>query len=479
MAILRRGKDRRGVKTWQLVAANPKACHIAGNSAMGFLNLPTAGRLPQRTAARLADLYLNVVESHRSHFIGHLRDDKNSASKLALVASAHPFGTDCVAILFEDVSVLNQTTRKLFETLSLLAQMCDAAQVIVWRAEPGTLKFTSVTKEARQILGYWIERWCNENDFWHRHTYPSDWRAVREACARVAAGEGEQRIDCRMIHADGSTRWFRFHVKKVTSAMGTDELAGVMVDVTDHKLVESAARRLSAEIIKAQEEERRRISRDLHDGIGQYLAGLKCNMRALLGENSCTPAMRQKLHECLETLGICINETRSISQMLHPPILDLLGLAPALRSHAEDFTRRTGIRVELDLPLANERFDPEVETSLFRIAQECLTNIQRHARTDFARVRLARDSDDVVMDIEDHGIGMDPALLKKLPPHNGNRGIGLLKMKERVSELNGTLSIHSNGSGAKVRVQVPRQPPPIDIRSSNEPEIAAARGSSS
>ena len=122
-----------------------------------------------------------------------------------------------------------------------------------------------------------------------------------------------------------------------------------MVDITDRKRVEDAARNISARVIRAQEDERRRISRDLHDSLGQYLTGLKCSLGAIMRDPDCNNQLRQKLKDCGETLRICMDETRSISQMLHPPVLDLLGLAPTLRSYAEAFSRRTGIRVEVQV----------------------------------------------------------------------------------------------------------------------------------
>jgi signal transduction histidine kinase len=455
--------QRKGPGTWQLIAANSKAYRIAGSSADAFQKLHIIEHLTLSGSPKLSDVYRDVAIKQRSKLVGHLHSDTVPDANPAFSVSAHPLGSGFIAILFEDISILKQTARKLLDAENLLSNVCETAQVIVWRAEPETLRFTHVTKEARQILGYWLERWHHEVDFWRRHVHPADWETVRKSCALAAAQDSEQRFDCRMFRATSETRWFRVYVKKTFLSPAREELSGVMVDITDQKRVESAARRLSGEIIRAQEQERRRVSRELHDSIGQYLTGLKCTLAAVVRGKECNGEIGEKLRECIDTLGVCIEETRSISQMLHPPALELLGLVPALRAYAEGFSHRTGIELDLDLPDDCERFDVPLETALFRIAQECLTNIQRHARSDFARVRLACDSETITLEIEDRGVGLDPALLERPPQKKNGHGIGLLKMKERVNELNGKLKIDSSGGGAIVHVEIPRRVPPVEI----------------
>jgi PAS domain S-box-containing protein len=455
MAVLRL-RDSRGAGEWQLVATNAIAARVAGISIERFLNLPVIEHHAPRAPSKVPAICAEVLTSRQSRLLGHVRDETNPALAPMYIASVHPLDSDCVGMLFEDVAALNQTACQLVEAESLLEQMCESAQVIVWRADPVTLEFTRVTKEAHEILGYWVERWFKETDFWRKHAHPGDWEVVRKSCAIAAADGGKQEFDCRMIRADGRTRWFHVYVKKVTLPAGRVELAGVMVDVTDHKSVENAARKLSARVIHAQEEERRRISRDLHDSIGQYLTGLKCTIGAVIRNGECGDDTRKKLEECIETIRICMDETRSISYMLHPPILDLLGLAPALRSFTEMFAKRSDIELELDLPSGNERLDTALETALFRIAQECLTNIQRHAHSKFARLRLKYDRRHVELEIEDRGVGADPALLERLQAGKAGKGIGLLKMRERVNELKGTMTIDSNDGGTTVHVRIPR-----------------------
>ena len=473
MAVLRL-KDSRGAGGWQLVAGNAIASRVAGTSVDRFLSLPIIEYHAQSDPSRIQNIFRDVLATRRSRLLGHIRDETNANSAPMFIASAHALDSKCIGILFEDVAALNQTACQLVEAESLLEQMCESAQVIMWRADPVTLEFTRVTKEAHEILGYWVERWFKETDFWRKHAHPEDWEVVRNSCAVAAGDGGKQQFDCRMIRADGRTRWFHVYVKKVTLPAGRAELAGVMVDITDHKSVEQAARKLSARVINAQEEERRRISRDLHDSIGQYLTGLKCTIGAVIRNGDCSDDARKKLEECIETIRVCMDETHSISHMLHPPVLDLLGLAPALRTLADSFAQRSDIRLELDLPDGNERLDAARETALFRIAQECLTNVQRHAHSKVARLRLQYNPRDVLLEIEDQGVGADPALLERLETGKAGKGIGLLKMRERVNELKGTLTIHSNGKGTTVHVQIPRNGTRSSIGNGAKSKAAAA-----
>ena len=478
MAVLRLNGSRVS-KNWELVASNLKASRLAGDSVESFLNLPISEHYARENPERIEEIYREAMESRHSRVLGHIRSETKPGASAMLAVSAHPLDWNCVAILFEDVSELNQTTRRLLDTESLLDQMCDSTQAILWRADPVTLEFTRVTKEARDILGFWIERWQSEIDFFRKHAHPDDWELVRQSCALAAGDGGKQQFDARMIQADGNARWFHFYVKKITLTSGREQLAGVMVDITERKRVEEAARNLSGRVIRAQEDERRRISRDLHDSIGQHLTGLKCAIGGIMRDEDCTGSLREKLRDCVESLRACMEETRSISQTLHPPILDLLGLAPTLRSYADGFSRRTGIRVDLELPEGELRLDPTHEVALFRVAQECLTNVQRHSHASSARLLLAYGARAVVLEVEDQGVGIAGDLLEGLGSGKAESGIGLLGMRERINELKGKLQIHSNGRGTKVRVEIPRYAAPVSISNAGSSQtVAATRGNS-
>jgi signal transduction histidine kinase len=196
----------------------------------------------------------------------------------------------------------------------------------------------------------------------------------------------------------------------------------------------------------------------LHDSIGQYLTGLKFGIAEASSDEQCSDQMREKLNECANMVRTCMEEIRSVSNLLHPPLLDILGLVPALRWYARHFSERSAISLELDAPQEMERLDQNTELTLFRIFQECLTNIQRHAKTTHAKVRLSGDEHAIVLEVEDAGVGLPPNLFQQLEIKGG--GIGLLKMRERVAELYGKLEFHSGGKGTLVRAQIPRSKAP-------------------
>ena len=272
---------------------------------------------------------------------------------------------------------------------------------------------------------------------------------MKKTCLQAALGDGRREFECRIFHADGRTLWFRAYVQLADFRAGRAELSGLFVDITDQKRGEESARQLSMRVMQAQEEDRRRISRELHDSIGQYLTGLKFGIAEASSDEHCSDHMREKLNECAEMVRTCMEEIRSVSNLLHPPLLDILGLVPALRWYARHFSQRSAISLELDTPPEMERFDQNTELTLFRIFQECLTNIQRHAKTTHAKVRLSGDEQAIVLEVEDAGVGLPPNLFQQLEIKGG--GIGLLKMRERVAELYGKLEFHSDGKGTLVR----------------------------
>lgn len=211
--------------------------------------------------------------------------------------------------------------------------------------------------------------------------------------------------------------------------------------------------RLSAQLIRAQEEERRTIARELHDEVGQVLTALKVEL-ALAQRN--TEAGHGGAH-ALDTVRSmtdgAIHTVRDLSRLLHPALLDDLGLPAAVDAYLRGFGRRHGITVELLQDGMDERLPPEVEASIYRICQEGLTNVARHAQANLVRVYLQRLSETVLMTIEDDGVGFEVAELK---PAGDSGGLGLIGIRERVANLSGALRIESApGKGTRLTVECP------------------------
>lgn len=253
------------------------------------------------------------------------------------------------------------------------------------------------------------------------------------------------------LRRDGKTivvasRWNRVKSK-------TGEPAGwleINTDITGRKRMEDAARSLSARILTLQDDERRRIARGLHDSLGQYLAALKMNihMLAAAGQN-------RMAAESLDIIDKCIAETRTVSHLLHPPLLDEAGFGSAARWFVDGFAKRSGIKVSLSLPRELGRLPREAEIALFRALQEGLSNVHRHAGSSQIDIRLAADLDLIRLEIKDNGHGIPQDQLRHLNEGAAEAGVGIAGMRERMRELGGSLQIDSDSSGTRLRVAIP------------------------
>lgn len=222
-------------------------------------------------------------------------------------------------------------------------------------------------------------------------------------------------------------------------------------DITERKKAEESLCALSGRILQLQHEERRRIARDLHDSAGQLLTALKMmNLVPLavrLGKDHSEFAK-----PVIESVGLVdqlMSDIRTLSHLLHPPLLDEVGLPAALHWYVEAFSNRSEIKVDLDYPAHYERLPREVGTALFRIVQECLTNIHRHSGSPTASIRFEQSSDQVICEVKDDGKGMPPEQAAGLAVP-GIVGIGLRGMQERVRQLGGSLKIDSSGHGTSI-----------------------------
>ena len=223
-------------------------------------------------------------------------------------------------------------------------------------------------------------------------------------------------------------------------------------DVTARKRAEEAARGLSGRILSLQDEERRRIARGLHDSLGQYLTALKINLDLL----STTEAKQAAVaSECSEIVDKCLTETRTVSHLLHPPLLDEAGLKSALQWYVDGFAQRSDIQVTLDLPTELSRLDRDVETALFRVVQEALTNVHRHSHASKVTIRLLVAYKQVLLGVCDNGRGMPMDQLQGVLQSGSGTGVGLAGMRERVRDLGGSLEIKSDHAGTAINVSIP------------------------
>ena len=213
---------------------------------------------------------------------------------------------------------------------------------------------------------------------------------------------------------------------------------------------QDAARRLSARLLQLRDDERRKFSRELHDSIGQYLAAAKMTIQTLAKDHH----EDQRYSECVRLLDQSIRETRTISHLLHPPGLDEVGFASAATWYAQGFAQRSGLQLKISIAEPATRLPREVEIALFRVLQEGLTNIHRHSKSNSAELFFEASPAQVVLTIEDNGVGIPPEVLTRFRS-SSTSGVGLAGMRERIRELGGTFDVDSKSSGTLVRVTIP------------------------
>ncbi|MFZ0288673.1 MAG: CHASE3 domain-containing protein [Candidatus Sulfotelmatobacter sp.] len=214
---------------------------------------------------------------------------------------------------------------------------------------------------------------------------------------------------------------------------------------------EESLRQLTSRLLQMQDEERRKFSRELHDSLGQYLAGVKMNLDMFSGAKPTD----ELLANAIQLLDQSIAETRTISHLLHPPLLDEVGFASAAKWYLQGFSERSGVEVKVEMPDDLGRLPRPLELGLFRVLQESLTNIHRHSKSAKAEVTLKPLPGKVVLQVKDYGKGIPQELLKTFRTRGTGFGVGLTGMRERVRELGGQLEIQSNLSGTQISVTMP------------------------
>ena len=275
--------------------------------------------------------------------------------------------------------------------------------------------------------------------------------------AIIAIGEGGRRALLRLGHAHETLLRSRTHLK-FRVRQKTAQLQQGNKDLRD----------LSVRLLRVQDDERRRIARDLHDSTGQALTALKLELasieRELAGRN---PQLAVRLAACIGDARMISDELRTISYLLHPPLLDELGLASALRWYVDGFEKRCGIAVNLELDIT-ERQAPEMETMLFRVVQECLINIHRHSGSAVASIRLSHTERQLIMEVEDEGRGLTvDELCRHCCRRNDGRWFARnARAHQRFWRRTGS---YLHGQGTKVRAVIP-----IDVRSSRAIPAPAA-----
>jgi signal transduction histidine kinase len=229
----------------------------------------------------------------------------------------------------------------------------------------------------------------------------------------------------------------------------------LLMELKERRQAEEVVRKLSGRVLKVQDQERRRIARELHDSLGQMLTSLKMNLDQMVSQGTGAAGQREKVEACIELTQQSLDETRTLSYLLHPPLLDEFGFGSAARWYVDGFVKRSKIDVRLEVDRDLERMPDEVELALFRVLQESLTNIHRHSASTTAEIVARKGSHSVTLSVIDHGKGIPTDILEKFRRIRGGVGVGLAGMRERIEELGGNLEISSDEHKTVVEVSVP------------------------
>jgi PAS domain S-box-containing protein len=285
-------------------------------------------------------------------------------------------------------------------------------------------------------------------DLVHPDDIAATFRHLRDLQAgRIPRFEEERRY----LRRDGTHVWGR---ATVTRLVDTGLLIAVVEDIDSRKHAEDAIRRLSGRFLRLQDEERRRIARALHESAAQTVAALSMNLQRM-ERMGLAPLAAETLADSLELVTECSREIRTLSHLLHPPLLEEAGLPSSLRWYVQGFAARSNVEVELDISNELGRLPMELEITLFRIVQESLTNVHRHSGSRSASIRLRRSGPEIVLEVEDQGIGIPSDVLDRVRTQSAATvGVGIAGMRERLSQLGGSLEIAAANPGTLVRARI-------------------------
>jgi signal transduction histidine kinase len=234
-------------------------------------------------------------------------------------------------------------------------------------------------------------------------------------------------------------------------------IAATLASAIEHRWFEESLNEMRGKLLNLQDVERRRLARELHDTTGQNISLMIINMDSLERESlGFAPAIRSKISECGELARRSLQEIRTFSYILHPPMLDELGVIAALRVFVEGFSERSGIAVDLDLPDRTVRLPRELELTIFRVVQESLSNVRKHSHSPTARVRMSIDRSKIVLTVKDKGTGFHDQ--QDYPAQPAKIGVGIGGMLERVQQCGGQLKISPGPDGTQVEVTLPLPP---------------------
>ena len=408
--------------------------------------------LPADTAAIVAPSFQRVAETGQSETIEYeLKMSDGTRSYEARLVQLPP---DKVISIVRDLTDAKRATSALEQSRYFTQRVGETIPAVIFLYDLVQRRNVYVNERSEVVLGYTAQEVLDMGEhFLARTMHPDDMAALSrldQFYARVKDGEIFEHL-FRFRHKNGEWRW----ISRSATVFARDadgrptQLLGSATDVTALKSAEEELRLLSARLRNTQDEERRRIARELHDGVAQYLFGISAFLATLRESGALPHATADTVAELARHCDDGLRQVRLLSYVLHPPMLDEVGLASALKWFADGVERRSHIDIELEADDSMDRLPLTVERDLFNIVQEGLSNVIRHSGSSKAVVRLVRKPDQAMLQIQDFGRGMDAGNMRPAA------GLGILGMRERLRYVNGRLDIESGPHGTTLTAIVP------------------------
>jgi PAS domain S-box-containing protein len=431
-----------------------KAAEIVG---MHFSRFYTAEQAAHREPQKLLDLA--IQNGHAQDEGWRVRKDGSTFWGSVTVAAVRDVAGKLIGFgtVTHDLSERRRVEMALHRSEDRFRLMAEVVQdYAIFMLDPDGNVATWNTG-AKRIKGY------SASEIIGRHFscfYPEkDIRADKPARElAIAVRDGRLEDEGWRLRKDGSRFWANVVITPVRDE--SNKLIGftkVTRDMTERMRREQSLKDLTSRLLRMQDEERRRIGRDLHDTLGQSVTAMKISLDSLAQEaGSENPRLAAQLASCVRIADECVKEVRTLSYLLYPPMLDEVGLKSAIAWYLEGFKDRSGIQATFDAPAGFPRLSRDVELALFRVLQESLTNVHRHSGSAIAHVKLAVEEGVASLEVRDEGKGFASALLDPSPAQwQHTIGVGLRGMRERLGQLGGKLDIASSSKGTAVIATVP------------------------
>jgi PAS domain S-box-containing protein len=465
-------KDLSGIIT----AWNSSAERIFGYTESEVLGKPITIIIPPELQAQETDILRRLRLGERVEHFETVRITK-AGERVLVSLTVSPVRDSTGRIvgaskIARDVTRIRQIEQALRDSEQRMRFCLEAANIGTWDwdIEGGSVRWS---ENMEGIHGQMPGSFRGTIEAFLGGIHDEDRQRVGEAVQQALAGRSSYHVEYRQVKADGRVGWMEAHGQVIyDSSNRPKSMMGVCRDISERKCSEEALRNiherlearvkertseldqaqdrlrmLSARLLQMQDDERRRIARELHDTAGQILVALNLNLVPLEEKlRKMNSGLVAPLTESLRLVEELSRDLRTMSHLLHPPLLDEAGLKSAVRWYVEGFAERSKIEVDLHLDPGLGRLPAELETAMFRIVQECLTNIHRHSGSSAASIVITRDTDNVTIEIRDRGKGM---------PTPVRAGVGIQGMRERVRQLGGQLEIESGSGGTRVTAIFP------------------------